>query len=78
MNAKFEEILNQVNPEILDSEGMDLVEEGIIDSMMIMQMVSMLESAFEFDFDPEDIAPENFETVNAIWEVVEKYVAEKD
>lgn len=43
MNEKFKEILNQVNPEILDSEGLDLVEEGIIDSLQVMQIVAGVE-----------------------------------
>ena len=73
MNAKFEEILNQINPEILDSEGLDLVEEGIIDSMSIMQIVTMVESAFEIDFDPDDIMPENFSSPEAIWKTIQKY-----
>ena len=73
MNAKFEEILNQINPEILDSEGLDLVEEGIIDSMSIMQIVAMVESAFEIDFDPDDIIPENFSSPEAIWKTIQKY-----
>lgn len=73
MNAKFEEILNEANPEILDSEGLDLVEEGIVDSMMIMQIVAMVESVFGIDFDPEDILPENFSSPEAIWNTVQKY-----
>ena len=73
MNAKFEEILNQINPEILDSEGLDLIEEGIIDSMSIMQIVTMVESAFEIDFDPDDIMPENFSSPEAIWKTIQKY-----
>ena len=73
MNAKFEEILNEVNPDILDSEGLDLMDEGIIDSLMIMQIVSMAESAFEIDFDPDDIMPENFSSPEAIWKTIQKY-----
>lgn len=72
MNEKFKEILNQVNPEILDSEGLDLMEEGIIDSLQVMQIVAGVEDAFGFDFDPEDILPENFSSVEAIWNLVQK------
>lgn len=77
MNEKFKEILNQVNPEILDSEGLDLMEEGIIDSLMVMQIVAGAEEAFGIDFDPDDILPENFVSVESIWKTIQKYGVEE-
>ena len=59
----FNDILNRVNPEILENTDMDLVEEGIIDSLQIMT----------FDFDPDDIMPENFSSPEAIWKTIQKY-----
>ena len=76
MNVKVIEILNKVNPEILDSEGLDLMEEEIIDSLMVMQIVTMSESAFGIDFEPEDIIPENFASPEAIWSTIQKYGVE--
>lgn len=76
MDKKFEDILNQINPEILESEGVDLVEEEILDSLLIMNLVAALESAYSFDFDPDDIMPENFASAEAIWKMVEKYKGE--
>ncbi len=73
MESKFEEILNQVNPEILENSNADLFEEDILDSLQIMILVSNLGAAYSIDFDPEDITPENFVSVDAIWNLVEKY-----
>lgn len=75
MDKKFEELLNQVNPEILENTDVDLLEEGILDSLQIMTLVSNLESAYGIDFDPDEIAPENFESAEAIWRIVKKYIA---
>lgn len=72
MDEKFKEILNEVNPEILENEDVDLVEEGVLDSLLIMMLVSKLEAAFSCYFDPDDITPENFESVEAIWNLVQK------
>ena len=73
MDERFKNVLNEVKPEILENEDVDLVEEGILDSLVIMMLVSQLESVYSFYIDPEDIVPENFENVNKIWELVEKY-----
>ena len=74
MDSKFVGILNRINPEILENAGVNLLEEGIIDSLSIMEIVSAIESEFEIDFDPDDISPENFENADCIWKTVQKYI----
>ena len=76
MNEKFIEILNSVKPEILEETDCDLVEDGIIDSLDIMTIISKCEEAFEIDFDPDDIMPENFASPEAIRKLIEKYMSE--
>lgn len=76
MNEKFKDILNSVKPEILEESSSDLVEDGIIDSLDIMTIISKCEEAFEIDFDPDDILPENFASPEAIWRLIVKYMAE--
>ena len=76
MNEKFKEILNSVKPEILEGTDCNLVEDGIIDNLDIMTIISKCEDAFEIDFEPDDVLPENFASPEAIWKLVEKYMAE--
>lgn len=78
MNEKFKEILTKIKPEIFDDPDLDLVEEGIIDSLDIMTIISECEEVFEVDFDPDDVMPENFASAKAIWELVQKYLEEKN
>ena len=73
MDVKFKEILNAVNPEILENEDMNLFDEGIMDSLMVMMLVTNLESAYSIYIDPDDIVEENFETVDEIWNLVKKH-----
>lgn len=73
MDKKFEDILNKINPEILDNDDVDLLEEEILDSLLVMNLVSELEQAYSLEFDPDDIMPENFSSVEAIWNTLEKY-----
>lgn len=74
MKEKFLAILEDINPEI-NNETVDL--EGIVDSLDIMNIVSSLEEAFDMEFEPEDIIPENFKTVDAIWGLFQKRLSEK-
>lgn len=78
MNEKLKEILTKVKPEIFDDPDCDLVEDGIIDSLDIMTIISECEVAFEVDFDPDDVMPENFASPEAIWALIEKYLKEAE
>ena len=50
----------------------NLIENGIIDSLGIMQLVAYLENTFAVKVKDEDIVPENFETLNVITSYVER------
>lgn len=78
MDKKFEGILNQLNTDILANRDCNLIDEEILDSLSIMTLVVRLETEYDIEIDPDEIAPENFESVDAIWQMVQKYVAEKD
>lgn len=77
MNEKFKAILAEVNRDILDNPDCDLVEDGIIDSLCIMSLIAKCEDSFDIDFDPADIIPDNFNSAEKIWGLIEKYQKEK-
>jgi len=52
----------------------NLISSGIIDSMGILKLVSFMEKNFGIKINNEDIVPENFQTLNALKEFVEKKV----
>jgi acyl carrier protein len=76
MSPEFIEILTSVNAEIFDDPNADLVEEDIIDSLDVMNIVVLLEEAYGIDFDPDDVSPENFASAETIWNVLQKSIAE--
>lgn len=53
-------------PEMVLPNELDLMEEGIIDSLGLFRLITFLEQQFGFIVDPEEILLENFDTVNAI------------
>jgi acyl carrier protein len=65
------EIVRQKNvPEISDS--VSLIETGIIDSLSIQILVTFLEKKFSLHISDDTIIPENFETIGAITDLVQR------
>jgi acyl carrier protein len=77
MKVKFKEILEKIKPEIFDDVECDLVEDGVIDSLDIMTIITECENVFEIDFDPDDVTPKKFASIDAMWALIEKYHTEK-
>jgi acyl carrier protein len=49
-----------------------LVEDGIIDSMGILTMLTFLEERFGISVDGDELTPENFQSIQAIAALVER------
>jgi acyl carrier protein len=54
-------------PELLPlKDDSSLLESGILDSLSVLKLVLFLEQQFGIVVAPEELIPENFETVDAI------------
>ena len=72
MKDKVIEILKDNRPDIDDVENAELVEDGLLDSFDIVTLVSEFDNAFGISIDGADITPDNFNTVEAIVEMLKK------
>ena len=64
------EILEEIQPDA-DYETCDtLIDDGILDSFAIISIVSELQDAFDITITPADIIPENFNSAEALWDMV--------
>jgi len=52
----------------------NLISSGIIDSMGILKLTAFMEKKFGIKIGNEEIIPENFQTLNALTEFVEKKI----
>lgn len=69
MREQILEILAEVDDRI--EEGVDLIEEGVINSFVIVNIVMELEEAFDIEIDAENVTAENFQSVESILALVE-------
>lgn len=65
-------ILNKVKAGIDYTEEKKLVSNGLLDSLDVMTIVTEICDAFDVDILPTDIVPENFESMEAMWRLIER------
>ena len=66
------DILTEVNSDV-DYETCDtLVDDGILDSFDIVSIVGELNDTFDIEITPVDIVPENFNSAEAMWEMIQR------
>ena len=69
---KLLEILSSIHPEV-DFETEDgLIDEGILDSLDIVTLVSEINAELDVTIPAEEIVPENFNSAAALWALIEK------
>ena len=66
MKEKIVAILNVLRPEFDFSESVNFIDEGMLDSLDVINLVTDLESAYGISIDGVDILPHNFSSVDSI------------
>lgn len=77
MKQKVITILNSLRPEFDFSEPVDFIEEGMLDSFDVINLVTTLDSEFGISIDGVDVSPDNFSTVDKIVALLKKNGVEK-
>ena len=54
---------------VVDSETL-LLEEKVIDSMGVIELVAFLEAAYKVEFSDDDLTVDNFKTIGSISELI--------
>ena len=74
MREKILEILADAEEDILTYEGNNMMEDGIINSFAVIELVSDLQDAFDIEIDAKYVIAENFANKETIIALVEKIV----
>ena len=70
------EILEEIKPNVDFMAEEDLVGDRILDSLSIMMLMGALNDTYDIELTLEDLVPENFATVRAIYDMVTRLQAE--
>ena len=66
------ELLEDIKPTVDFRTCTGLIDDGYLDSIDILSIVSELNDAFGIEISPVDIVPENFNSAQALWNMVER------
>lgn len=64
-------ILMEIDPDI-DYETEDqLIDGKVLDSFSIVNLVAQISDVFDIDISPKYLIPENFNSAEAMWEMIQ-------
>lgn len=66
MREQVIKILTDLRPEFDFNEDLNFIEEGMLDSFDVINLVTELDSTFGISIDGMDILPENFSSIESI------------
>ncbi len=66
------EILMDIQPDADYENCTTLIDDGVLDSFAVLTLVTELQDAFGISIGPADIVPENFNSLQAIYDLVER------
>ena len=70
------EILNEVRPDVDFLAEERLIDDEVLDSFDIITIVGEFNEEFDIQIDVEDLEPENFNTVAAMKELIDRLQVE--
>ena len=65
-------ILKELHEEIDFEHTEGLVDDGILDSLDIVTLVTEIDASFDVRIPPEEIVPENFNSALALWALIQQ------
>lgn len=64
------EILMDINPDVDYENETALIDGKVLDSFSIVTLISEISDTFDIDISPKYLVPENFNSVQAMWEMI--------
>ena len=71
--SKLLEVLAEIKDDVDFANEKALVDDGLIDSLDLTQIIAALDDAFDVHIPAGDIEPENFNSVEAMLNLIHQY-----
>lgn len=65
-------ILQELKPGVDFKGNQRLIDDGILESLEIITLASELNDEFDIEITVADVLPENFNSAEAIWSMIER------
>lgn len=69
---KLLKILSDLHDDVDFAAEEGLVDDGILDSLDIVSLVTEIDAEFDVRIPPEEIIPENFNSAAALWALISR------
>ena len=70
------DILEEIAPGVDFECCTTLIDDQILDSFAILQLVSEIEDAFEIEIAPSELVADNFNSAEALWDMITRLKGE--
>jgi len=71
------EILEEIEPGVDYENCTTLIDDNYLDSLAIISLVAEIEEAFDVQIPTVEIVPDNFNSANALWNLIERLKEEE-
>ncbi len=68
-------ILKEARADIDFENEKELIDGEVLDSFDIISIIMEINNVFGIEVDPEDLEAENFNSAEAIWQLIQEYKA---
>ncbi|HIW83489.1 MAG TPA: acyl carrier protein [Candidatus Dorea gallistercoris] len=65
-------ILREIDDSVDYEKETGLITDRILDSFGVISLVSELEAAFDIRIDASEMTPENFNSMQTLWEMIQR------
>lgn len=72
------EILEEIRPDVDFENCTTLIDDHILDSLAIISLIAEIEDEFDVTIPTVEIAPRNFNSAQAMWELISRLQEEDE
>lgn len=69
---KLLDVLKSIKDDVDYENCETLIDAKVFDSIELIELVAQIEETFDIEIEPDEISPENFNSLSALWTMIER------